>query len=279
VDSYPLRGAELEAWNELGYVLRRRAFSAAEVGRLLQDADLAIGRCKQAAEVDAEQYFIFANASGDTASICAGLDHSGTAFEALCRDPRLVDAAFQLFGERQYIHHAKLMNKKAFDGVAWLWHQDFGYWQDMGSIRPEMFSAMLFLDRATVDNGCLQVLPGSHREGHLPHRKDGDTGGGLRQTYVGDAIMSRMCQRYRPTPILAEPGDVLFFDCNLLHASGHNLSPQDRRAVIVAFNSDANRPAMHRGWPAVERGGFGGILDYQTRGEWRLQVRTSSRIS
>jgi len=43
-------------------------------------------------------------------------------------------------------------------------------------------------------------------------------------------------------PITGEPGDVLFFDCNLLHGSGHNLSPLPRKTFIIAYNDLANRP-------------------------------------
>jgi ectoine hydroxylase len=272
--SRALDPAELERWSRDGYVLRRGAFARDEVERLLADAELAIARCREANAVDRKQYFLFENASGGSASICAGLDHSGTAFEALCRDPRLLDPARQLFGERQYIHHAKLMNKVAFAGVAWLWHQDYGYWQDMGSVRPDLFSAMLFLDEATSENGCLQVMPGSHRGGRVPHRTDGDTGGGLRQTHIGGAAMRDLCRRHRQLSILAAPGDLLLFDCNLVHASGHNLSPSDRRAAIVAYNADANRPGAHGGWPLAERGQEGDLLAFRTRDRWVLQPST-----
>ncbi len=265
---HALAPAEIAAWHRDGFVLRRGAFTIDETGRLLADADLAVTRCREAAQHDPAQYFTFANAAGGSASIAAGLDHNGTAFEALCRDPRLIDPVFQLFGDRQYIHHAKLLNKAAFTGIAWLWHQDYGYWQDMGSIRPDMVSAMVFLDPARRDNGCLLVMPGSQREGRHEHRCGGDAGGGLAQTHLPGPAMRDLCARYRIHAIEAEPGDLLLFDCNLVHASGHNLSERDRRAAIVAFNSDANRPTAHRDWPLVERGEVDAISGFRTRASW-----------
>jgi ectoine hydroxylase len=271
--AWNLSDDELGDWRRDGFVMRRGCFDAGEVARLLEDAELAIARCREANAVDRAQYFVFADASGRQAMICAGLDHSGTAFEAMCRDPRLVDPAMQLFGERQYVHHAKLMNKRAFEGTAWLWHQDYGYWQDMGAVRPEMLSAMVFLDRSGPDNGGLLVLPGSHRGGRLPHRTDGDTGGGLKQTYLPAEAMRELCRERQPLALAAEPGDVLLFDCNLAHASGHNCSPRHRRSAIVAFNADANRPPQHRGWPLVSRGNADGIRGFRTREAWSLQGR------
>lgn len=267
--TYTFSQEELQLWRAEGYVVRRSVFSGAEVERLLRDSELAGQRCMEAARFDRKQYFNFNNATGQSMSIYAGLDHTGTAFEAMCRDPRIIDAAFQLFGPRQYIHHCKFMNKKAFDGVAWLWHQDYGYWQAMGSVRPEMFSAMALFDRATVENGCLMVLPGSHRLGRLKHCEDGDTGGDLPMTFLPNSSMKEVCQKIAPVPVLCEAGDVIFFDCNLVHSSGHNLSPHDRRAAIVAFNTDANRPEMHRNWPLATRGGTNDILAYLTAADWK----------
>ncbi|HYE08344.1 MAG TPA: phytanoyl-CoA dioxygenase family protein [Planctomycetota bacterium] len=269
--AHVLTPAEIAAWHRDGFVLRRAVFAIGETERLLADADLAMARCRDAARSDAAQYFTFANADSGSASIAAGLDHSGTAFEALCRDPRVIDPVFQLFGEQQYIHHAKLMNKTAFTGIAWLWHQDYGYWQDIGSVRPDMVSAMVFLDAARRDNGCLLVMPGSHRRGRHEHRCGGDTGGGLSQTHLPAPILRELCARHPIVAIEAEPGDLLLFDCNLAHASGHNLSADDRRAVIVAYNTDANRPAAHRDWPLVRRGAEGAISGFRTRGEWAPQ--------
>lgn len=276
MSDWRLSPEERAAWSRDGFVLRRGCFDAEECARLLADAELAITRCRDAHAVDRSQYFLFADASGEQAMICAGLDHSGTAFEAMCRDPRLVDPAMQLFGTAQYIHHAKLMNKRAFEGTAWLWHQDYGYWQDMGSVRPDMCSVMVFLDRAALDNGCLLVIPGSHRGGRLPHRRDGDTGGGLKQVFLPAESVASLCRGREPLPIEAAPGDVLWFDCNLAHASGHNLSPRHRRAAIVAFNADHNRPPQHRGWPLVMRGAPDAIRTYRTRATWSLQGQVSA---
>lgn len=256
--------------------MRKSVFSTQEVDRLLQDGELAAKRCKEASAIDQKQYFMYNNASGQTMSIYAGLDHTGTAFEAMCRDPRIIDPAFQLFGEQQYIHHCKFMNKKAFDGIAWLWHQDYGYWQGMGSVKPDMFSVMVFLDHAVPENGCLTVLPGSHKLGRLPHREDGDTGGGLTMTFLSNSTMKEVCARIKPLPITCAPGDCIFFDCNLMHSSGHNLSPYDRRASIVAYNTDENRPGVHKGWPLVRPGRVEDILNFQTDQNWTPGPRTST---
>ena len=93
-----------------------------------------------------------------------------------------------------------------------------------------MFSAMLFLDPATTQNGCLLVVPGSHKLGRQPHRTDGRTGIGFDQTFIDAKIMADVCRTHEIRPIVTGPGDLLLFHCNLMHASGHNLDAQSRRA-------------------------------------------------
>jgi ectoine hydroxylase len=51
-----------------------------------------------------------------------------------------------------------------------------------------------------------------------------------------------MMRSPEPVPITGEPGTVVFFHPNLLHASGHNLSRHDRWAIYVVYNQVANRP-------------------------------------
>ena len=57
------------------------------------------------------------------------------------------------------------MMKEARTGGQHVWHQDYGYWYENGSLYSDMGSVFLALDPCTTENGCLQVLAGSHRQG------------------------------------------------------------------------------------------------------------------
>jgi hypothetical protein len=63
--------------------------------------------------------------------------------------------------------------KEARSGGAWEWHQDYGYWHHDGFLFPNMLSAFVALDPSTRENGCLQVLRGSHQMGRLGHGRAG----------------------------------------------------------------------------------------------------------
>ena len=68
----------------------------------------------------------------------------------------------RLLGGEVYHYHPKLIAKEPHVGGAWEWHQDYGYWYNNGCLFPLMASCLIALDPATRENGCLQVLKGSH---------------------------------------------------------------------------------------------------------------------
>jgi len=70
-----------------------------------------------------------------------------------------------------YHWHSKVMLKEAEKGGTWEWCQDYGYWYHDGCPYSRMVSAMLALDKATRENGCLKVMVGSHLLGRLEHRR------------------------------------------------------------------------------------------------------------
>ena len=74
------------------------------------------------------------------------------------RSPRIVDRMEQLLGGEVYHYHTKMMLKEPRVGGAWEWHQDYGYWYHNGCLFPLLASCLIAVDRATKENGCLQVL-------------------------------------------------------------------------------------------------------------------------
>ena len=83
----------------------------------------------------------------------------------LARDERLVHLAESLIGSDIYLYSHKMTMKQPREGGAWEWHQDFGYWYENACLAPEMLSIYISLDKATRENGCLQVLKRSPGDG------------------------------------------------------------------------------------------------------------------
>jgi ectoine hydroxylase-related dioxygenase (phytanoyl-CoA dioxygenase family) len=95
---------------------------------------------------------------------------------------------------------------------------------------------MIAVDAATKENGCLQVLRGSHRMGRIDHGKVADqTGADLERV---EQAMKRLELVYCEM----EPGTALFFHCNTLHRSDANRSPNPRWAFICCYNAARNDP-------------------------------------
>ena len=161
-------------------------------------------------------------------------------FRALALNPEIVDPVKQILKSDLYVWHSKINVKDAFEGTVWLWHQDYGYWMWDG-VEPRLISVMIFLDRATLNNGCLLVAAGSHRWGRLEHHADEVTTS-YKQWCVDTPTLKERLSEAMIQPITGQPGDVLFFHCNLLHGSGHNMSPLPRKTFIIAYNDWVNKP-------------------------------------
>ena len=100
-----------------------------------------------------------------------------------------------------------------------------------GNPAPDMGSVFMPVDRCTRANSCLQVLAGSHRLGRLDHFLMGGQSG-------ADPARVEMARRLgcRHVHVEMEPGDALFFHCNLLHTSDQNRSDMRRWVLIASYN-------------------------------------------
>jgi ectoine hydroxylase len=163
-------------------------------------------------------------------------------FRAACRLPRTLGVARQLLGDSDlYLHHSKVNVKTAIEGSVWPWHQDYGSWMRDGIVAPDMATLMVALDNATEFNGALYLLPGSHRAGCAEPYFDTSTAYKL-WAVPPMRIKETMASCPPPVAVTGSAGMAAIFHCNLMHASGHNLSAQDRWQAYFCYNTVANRP-------------------------------------
>jgi phytanoyl-CoA hydroxylase len=155
----------------------------------------------------------------------------------LTRSKRVVGSVDKLlYGSSPVCHfHSKLMQKEPKVGGAWEWHQDYGYWYKNEFLLPDqMMSVMVAITAATKENGCLQIIKGSHKMGRIEHGFAGEQVGAS-QHYV-DLSLKTMPLIY----VELAAGDALFFHSNLLHRSEANLSEKARWSLISCYNRQAN---------------------------------------
>src|SRR6476660_10151143 len=161
------------------------------------------------------------------------------AYGLLTRSKRMVDSADRLMeGESRVCHfHSKLMQKEPKVGGAWEWHQDYGYWYKNEFLLPDqMMSVMVAITDANKNNGCLQVIKGSHKMGRIEHGFAGEQVGAS-QHYV-DLALKTMELVY----VEIKAGDALFFHSNILHRSEANTSDTARWSLISVYNRQSNVP-------------------------------------
>lgn len=157
-------------------------------------------------------------------------------YSAIVRGQPLVSAMQTLLSDEVYHYHHKMILKEPLVGGAWTWHQDYGYWYSNGCLFPDMASCMFAVDRATRENGCLQVLRGSHKMGRIDHIKRGDqTGADMERV---DAALQRLELVWVEMP----PGSAVIFHGNTLHRSDQNRSKDPRWAFICCYNARSNDP-------------------------------------
>jgi ectoine hydroxylase-related dioxygenase (phytanoyl-CoA dioxygenase family) len=131
--------------------------------------------------------------------------------------------------------HSKLMQKEPKVGGAWEWHQDYGYWYKNQFMFPDqLISVMVALTPANKQNGCLQVIKGSHKLGRINHGFAGE------QVGADMVMVKNALQTMDLVYVEIEPGDALFFHSNILHRSEANLSDHPRWSIISCYASQSN---------------------------------------
>jgi ectoine hydroxylase-related dioxygenase (phytanoyl-CoA dioxygenase family) len=154
----------------------------------------------------------------------------------IARCGRVAGGAEKLLGGEVYHYHSKLTMKRPGGGGRWEWHQDYGYWYQNGCLYPDMLSVAVALEPATRENGCMQLLAGSHKLGRLEHgRVAGQTGADPERV---EQALGRLALIHCEMA----PGDALFFHANTLHCSAANNSDRSRNLLICCYNKATNDP-------------------------------------
>jgi phytanoyl-CoA hydroxylase len=155
-------------------------------------------------------------------------------FEKTAADSRLLDVLEQLIGPDILFHYSKLHLKAPRVGSVVDWHQDFSYYPHTNT---DLVTALIYLDDATKENACLQVMPGSHKRGLVDHYIDG--------YFRGKATGPDAPDPARAVALEAPAGSVVFTHCLLLHYSAPNHSDRVRRAFLPAYRAADAYPIYH----------------------------------
>jgi ectoine hydroxylase len=239
--SYRLTDAELESMTENGYVVRERVFTGDECAAITDLCEAltdSLIRDRQATRYHIGSYTfdpdmltgVIIKWEGDS-DVVHGLEpfaHLSPELERWAYDPRFLEPSIPFIGDEQpTLFTEKLNLKRPFHGGPNPWHQDWPYWEAAEN-RSRVVTAMLFLDDATLENGTLEVLPGSHKRGPWPTRTDRDEFGNLE-------LDPKEIEGHTPVALEVPAGSVVWFGPLLVHKSEPNRSDRERRTLLYSY--------------------------------------------
>jgi len=223
-----------------GYVIVRGLALEASVTRMREVALMHLAEPRLPVEFEADTRYPGAPASldapgGRTVRRLLQIYARDAVFRAWALSPLIAGRLSQLLGPRVVLsqaHHNCVMTKDPAYSSITNWHRDIRYWS---FDQPELVSVWLALGEEYFRNGCLLLLPGSHRMDFQPGQLD------AAQFLRTDLDQNRALLR---TQIAAElhAGDVLFFHCRLFHAAGNNQTTDTKLSVVHSYHAADNHP-------------------------------------
>jgi len=239
----PLSAEQIEGYRQNGFLFLERFFDAAEIAQVQSELDRLweVHQDSDAREVIREPE------SEEVRSIFY-VHKTSPVIAALAGSRKLAGAVEQILGRGLYIHQSRINFKPGYRGKEFYWHSDFETWHvEDGMPRMRALSVSIALTPNTPHNGPLMVIPGSHQhyvacvgetpdkhyESSLRRQEYGvpddeslrwlvETGGGIEAAIGG-------------------VGSVVMFDCNTMHGSNSNITPDPRSNVFIVYNRLDNR--------------------------------------
>lgn len=157
---------------------------------------------------------------------CPALLREDMGFARYCQTPGILDMAAQLIGPDIALWNMSLFGKPAHNGKATPWHQDGEYWP----IRPlATCTVWIAIDDSTVENGCLRVIKGSHRDKRLAKHRHNPSS----DLTLNEELLSEEFDESQAVDIELERGQVSLHDVYLIHGSEPNCSGKRRRGMTM----------------------------------------------
>lgn len=223
-----LTGEQSAAYHLDGYIIVKRFFSEEEINKIYATALEDDAMRKNAVDLNDQ--------TGKKTRLTLWFTPGDDIYSLLIRSERMVRSVAKLLDSNAPVchFHSKLMQKEPKVGGAWEWHQDYGYWYKNQFMFPDQLtSVMVALSEANKENGCLQVIKGTHKLGRLNHGFTGE------QVGADMVMVNNALKTMELVYCIMEPGDALFFHPNLLHRSEANLSDRPRWSMISCYNSQS----------------------------------------
>ena len=258
---------EIDAYWANGYAFVENALAPDQLGALVADFERWVDESRAYTEP-------YGDTLADRPRFDLGPDHSADnpvlrrvaspvevsdAYLDVMRNNRALDAVVQLIGPNVEFNNAKINAKQPGSSTEVKYHQDFMF---QPHTNEDLVTVLFFLDDVTMENGPLNVVPGTHRGELFDHWHDGVYTGAVsadvEAAHVGDAV-----------PVFGPAGSACLMHTRLLHGSAPNASDRPRTLFISEYRSEDSKPLQENHIPSRFQGEV-------VRGERTNRVRCSS---
>ncbi len=207
-----LSSAQIEAFNQRGYVPPVEIYSGEEIGAIRNYFDDLLERVTQA--------------GGDSYSISSAHMKYGPVYDIL-NNPRILDFVSDLLGDNVIGWGSHFFCKMPGDGKSVAWHQDASYWPLSPS---KAVTVWLAIDDADEGNACMKFVAGSHHHGHMTYRPSNSSDHNVLSQAIDNAEQFGEVV-WNPVPA----GHASIHSDLLLHGSDMNRSNRRRCALTLRY--------------------------------------------
>lgn len=197
--------------------------------------------------VDGRHRFDLAPAAGGSPATLRRVNNPAEVSDAYMQvmaSSRMTEMVADLIGPDVKHHHTKINLKLPGTATEVGFHQDFPYTPHSNT---DVVTALLMLDDMTAENGCLEVVPGSHKRGQISLYQDEKFTG-----TISDDEIEKVRQDVKP--VTGKAGSVCFMHTLLLHGSAANLSDRPRGLFISVYSAADAVPLAPSPVPSANEG-------------------------
>lgn len=238
----PIAQSDIDHYRQHGFMILDHFFEAKDIAQFQQELE----RLRHQPDAEHGPQVITEKNSHAVRSIFQ-IHQNSAVFKALANDKRLVAIAKYILDDDVYIHQSRLNYKPGFQGKEFYWHSDFETWHtEDGMPRMRALSMSITLTENFSHNGPLMLIPKSHLyyaicDGKTPKNHYLAS---LKQQQFGipsEACISQLVDQGGIVSATGKAGSVIIFDCNTMHGSNGNITPQPRSNLFFVYNAVSNR--------------------------------------
>lgn len=222
---------EIKFFQTQGYLVVENVFTTGEVATFQHACDAISAQAQGlTTSTDRLKMKVFEDSTKLVQQVGDPHEMSGVWLD-LVKEPRLLDMVEALLGPNLMVYYSQLMMKAPRQGFTAPWHQDFAFFPHSSA---EILACTVTIDDATLENGCVRVIPSSHKLGLINHYDKNGVFTGIVQDH-------HKFDERTEVALPAKAGSVIFWHSLTLHASHPNRTERPRRALVIEYKNPAHR--------------------------------------